>query len=175
MIKTIASGILCIVALGACGADKTVVNKDLGFELTLPVAWIWNEKPADGSAPRGESQIAAGGKGSAILNASAHELKEGEALKTFVDEAIRDSGRKLKNYELIEKTEVKIGDVDAVKFTFSYDSAKDNLRCQCAAYAVLSGKRVLLFRAGALKSDFELYAKDIDGIIKSLKLVRNEK
>src|SRR6185295_3839170 len=100
MMNTIASMLLLVVALTALSADKTVVNKDLGFEITFPEAWNWHEKPADGTAPRGESQIAAGGKGSAILNVSGHDLKEGEVLKTFVDDAIRDSARKLKNYEL---------------------------------------------------------------------------
>ena len=93
-----------MAAAGCCNAaDKTISNTAIGFEIILPEAWVWNEKPADGSVPRGESRVAEGATSFAVLNISVHVLKEGTMLKDFADKAIAEQ-QKLKNYVAEKKS-----------------------------------------------------------------------
>jgi len=182
---------LIVIAFSCCisrGADKTVTNKELAFEITFPDTWIVNEHPAKGTA-EGKSPVAAGAKFGAIVILTVDE--ENGGVVTNVEKNIVDSSDAAllkwedtvlhaelrliyKNYEQVEDIETKLAGNNAKKFTFYFDHEHTNARYQRTDYITVKAHKKYLIQILEPKSDYEIYSKDIDAIVQSLKPIKKE-
>jgi len=154
-VEFISFGMLCLVTLAASGAEKTVTDKERGFEITFPEAWIV-EQPTN---IRTVSAKAADAK--VKLGIDTQELKDGMTLKDFVDFKFAD-----KDKDSVKIVETKLAGVDARKVTITFGGflVVEN-------YCIVANRRSYCIFFEMMKSDSDKYAKDIDAIVKSFKLI----
>lgn len=155
---------------GAIGADKTVSNKQFGFEITFPETWIEDLHLREHIVLQWASPKAVKAALIAVVNVIAIDMEKGETAKEFVDKCLK-ADESLQR-ELVSKTESKISEVNAMIVTFEIsDETPVFKRVQ---YVLVSGKRGYLITAAAQKDDYDKYAKDIDAIVKSFKIIETK-
>jgi hypothetical protein len=162
---------MLLVALGgiAHGEDKTLSNKEHGFQITFPETWNVDDKISkEGGIARGLSPLVAGAKTRAGVDILVFIVREDTTLKSFVDAQTaflaKDPG-----FENVQKSEQKLGDNDSVKVTYECVNPQAKVRFQHAAYYAVVGQRKFMITTFAAKDDYDNYAKEIDHVIKSFK------
>jgi len=162
-------GLLC-AALAISAADKTVTNKELGFEITFPETWTAQEKPAAPVVLQFVSPRARLALASAAISITVNDLQLVTA-KEYVEDLF-SKNEKLKR-GLVDSDEIKVGDQDAMKCTFI--RTPGGLLTKEVMYVIVANDHGYFISIGAAKNDFDHYAKDIDAIVKSFKLLPVEK
>jgi hypothetical protein len=161
-------GVLCAgLAFCARGADNTVTDNERGFVITFPETWDVG-KSKDGYAIQGKSPIIAGTKTQAFGVVDVSEVKEGISAKVYA-ESKDFNGNNLKNFVLVDGTEFKAGDRKGYKVVYTEDSTIPGFQGTC--FFMVSGKRGYVVMIGFQKDDSGKYAKDVDAIFKSFKLI----
>jgi hypothetical protein len=165
------AGLLCALALAASAADKTVTNKELGFEITFPETWTLQKKPAAIEAVKGESPRIAGAQATSITRVVVTDVKEGITSKAFAELLTAGESKDFNNYVFIDQGEIKLNDSNAFKRTFEYEPVVTKRRVTFTSYYFVAGKRGYVIDIGVSNVDSALYAKDFDAIVKSFKLL----
>ena len=168
-LKLIVFSILC-VSLATSGADKTVTNKDLGFEITFPEAWKIEEN-LKGVAVHGILPKAAGSKGYASVNVAASAIKEGSVLKDFAETSMQEIKKEAKYFEISDQGEIELAGMKVYKVAFILERRQANDRFKNSTHFLIVGTHCFVISAGGFKEDFDIYTKDIDAIVKSFKLI----
>ena len=165
--------VLCAAFVACCAraADKTVTNKELGFEITFPEAWQAVETPPKARVFCIKAPNEAGCKGSSNVSVIRYEVKENEVLNDLVNEAKQGLKDDLKFFNVIEQIEFELAGVKAFKFIYVGEGTKTKDRFKISNYHLIKGTRGYIISAGGLEADFDKYAKDIDIIVKSFKLI----
>lgn len=97
--------ILSLIALTSCGADKTVSNKELGFEITYPEKWTVTEKTAKPMVAMAVSTQLPGAKSIAGVNVSRYDWDADlEGMASVVNEGLEKT---LDGYKEVERSKVK--------------------------------------------------------------------
>ena len=163
--------VLCatFATFGASGADKPVSNKELGFEVTFPETWTVIEKKIKKIEDihlgvLALSPTATGATSSANLELCVSDVNEGTTLKAFVEN--------MKVVQPAEKTELQIGGIEAYKLV-SKGGAPER-PTKYVSYFLVRGARGYFIGFSALKDDYDKYAKDIDTIVKSFKIIETK-
>jgi hypothetical protein len=76
----------------------------------------------------------------------------------------------LANYELIENTEYKLGGGNGYRVALFHDDPKVNLRLKRVNYYIFANDRIYNLITVSSKAEYASYAKEIDGIVSSLRL-----
>ena len=162
-------GSLCAGAIPACAADKTISNKELGFEIKFPDGWTVTEKTPEGWAAKGVSRVADGAKTVAIVKVLVSDVGEGITAKALGESLHSELQKRLKNYELVEKVDTKVGEANACKVTYAYDGPNSQDRLQGVVYFVIAQKRGYQITTTANHADYAKYSREIEGIVGSFK------
>ena len=172
-LKRIAGMVLCVVfvAFNTRAADKTVTNKELGFEITFPEAWTVDEKPPGGLAIRGASRLAKDAKGAAVIVLRFTEGAEAIPLSEYVEGILPGLKKVTPNFELVENIELKLGRATACRLTFLYDHPKLGGRCKAVSYILVDRKHRYTISTSLSTDDFDKYTKDFDNIFQSFKII----
>jgi hypothetical protein len=160
-------GIFCAVALAACGsmaADKTVTSKKLGFEITFPETWENEMKHPNGTA---KGRRVDGAKDYANIEVVVEDISADATLKSFVEDQLKPF-KNVARFKIVEQIELKLGETNAFKVTFT----KSSSAAQYTYYFLVSSKRGYIITTYVLKEDYDKYAKDIDAIVQSFKLLK---
>ncbi|HLX61298.1 MAG TPA: PsbP-related protein [Planctomycetota bacterium] len=159
--------VLTLSMLAASGADKTVTNKEFGFEITFPESWVVT------TVERG---FAAGIRGDAnkhglLLQVRGCGVSAGGDSKKLAD-TVDAKKRTLINEKLIEKADVKLDGKEAYRVIREYDYDDKGVRFKGVFYFLVAGERGYMLAIASSADVFEKYdAKDIDAIVKSFKLI----
>lgn len=164
--------ILTVSAFAALAADKTVTNKELEFELTFPDGWELGEKPQGTAAMIAVSHRAA--KSDAVLDVTRANIPKDKTVKDHVDLTLTLFERSYRNFELLEKKQVKLAGGEGYRITFLRDLPKNNARVKNVDYFFVSNGRSFLIASRAGASDFDTYAKDIEAIANSFKVLEKK-
>jgi len=157
--------------LAASGADKTVTDKEHGFEITFPETWTVGEKLTGRIKAKAAAPFAEGTTYIASVTVVVADVKQDTVLKDYVDNDMIPFGRTFKNYELSDSVKTKISDADAYAVTFFLDQNEVDLRLKCVIYYLVAGRRSYTITFVATKVDYPKFAKDIDAIVKLFKLL----
>ncbi|HLX63045.1 MAG TPA: PsbP-related protein [Planctomycetota bacterium] len=159
--------VLTLAMLAASGADKTVTNKEQGFEITFPYTWrmqLKRNKDLGAFGELGED------RSQAMLFVMSMEKGAIATLKDHVNAVYVEGGAL--NYKITEKVEQTLAGVAAFKITYERDTVEyKSARGKFVDYALIANDRVYTIVAQAPKDDYDKYAKDIDAIVKSFKLI----
>ncbi|HLX61327.1 MAG TPA: hypothetical protein VKX17_08610 [Planctomycetota bacterium] len=167
--------VLMVSMLAASGADTTVTNKELGFEITFPKAWGVDGEDIEkrneehlksfgriyGTAARGKSPRIDGTEDCAEIMVRVLDLTKSATLKDFV---ISHSGA---DFKYDDKNETKLGKLSIYKTT---EDAL-GLRMRFVHYLLIGDKYGYDVVIHSYSKDYDKYAKDIDAIVKSFKLI----
>jgi len=163
--------VLTLSMLAASGADKTVTNKELGFEITFPEAWTVKENYAPGFAISAISTKASGAQTYESATLTVVPRVDGEHVKAMAERMIRHGWTNEGHFALDESLETIIGDATGYKVAISWEPEHGGGARKRVIYYLLSEKRIFKLEITINKADFDLYAKDIDAIVKSFKLI----
>jgi len=165
--------IVCVLlALCSCAADKTVANAELNFQITFPESWTVTEKTPEGSAARGMSPQADGAKSHAIVKVQATAAGERTTAQALGEVIAAQLPKRLKNFELLEKADVKIDGIDACKIAYTFDGTNTKEKLRGSVYVLVANKHGYQITTMVNKDDEPKYAKDVEAVIKSLKLAQ---
>jgi hypothetical protein len=164
------SVVLCVSRIHfACGGETIVSNKELAFEIKFPDGWTVTEKTPEGWAVKGVSRVADGAKTVAIVKVLVSEAGENVSAMSLGESLNTQLQKKLVNYELIDKSEVKMGYAAGYKVTYAYDGTNSKERVQGVVYFVLQNKRAYQITTTANRADYSKYGAEIDKIVASFK------
>jgi hypothetical protein len=164
--KPFALILIAFVCCASHAADKTVTNKELGFEITFPETWTITEKPAKPMVAEGAAKKLVGAKSTAGLNVSHYDWDSDlEAMASAVIEGYETN---LAGFKTLERINVTLSEHKAIKIT----GVQNKTNLQSISYCVLLGRHGYLFTCMALKEDYDKYIKDMDAIVKSFKILK---
>lgn len=86
---------------------------------------------------------------------------------------MRNLNKGWKNYELIKNHQLMFANVSAFEVIFLSEALKDKERLLGRFYSFIAGKRGYNINIGAYGPNHTKYAKDIDAIVKSFKVINN--
>lgn len=157
---------LVLTLTAASGADKTVTNKELGFEITFPEQWSVRDKSRTPKryAILLETDVVAGASGVASITVNVVSVDEGTTLKTFVDAQTVFKDSRITT----ERADAKVGGASACKVTITL---AEMTRLKLERYFVVFGTRGYTIDVSFDKADSAVYSKEIDAILKSFKFV----
>jgi hypothetical protein len=162
--------VLTLSMFAASGADKTVTDKVHGFEITFPEAWKVNDEEKDGPNTRGASAVAQGAKEPMLVNVLCAKRTGGGSAKEFANRYAEYGKMTAKDFKVTETLEFKVGETDAFKMAFTFSYANQITQFQ-ETYVFTKARRYII-TANCTAADFDKYAKDIDAIVKSFKLIK---
>ena len=144
---------------------KIVSKKDLGFEITFPGVWIVNDKSTKdvdviGKSPGRKSSIAV----------KMFETTETVPIKAVGEKFAVLASNSFKKFKLIEKTETRLGDIPAYKVAFTFENEQETSRLRKETYYFCNSGE----RGYVIISDLDDYVNDVDGILKSFKLLKTK-
>src|SRR4051794_16550030 len=102
--KPIMLSLLCAAALATSAADKTVTDKEHGFEITFPEAWtVKPSKPNTNVIAQGISKVPVGAGSVASVTLMSVELHEGKTLQTLMNDILAEIQKthEKENYESV--------------------------------------------------------------------------
>ncbi|HLX62006.1 MAG TPA: hypothetical protein VKX17_12060 [Planctomycetota bacterium] len=169
--------VLTLLMLAASGADKTVTDKEHAFELTFPKSWTVYGKQKGDDESVATRACSNGSRVTATVDC--YSVKEGTTIKDLYSS-------KFGNLWFWLKTgEAKINDITAyqgireeapdkaiIKGLDGEEWEVGDIEVQrMEIYCIVAGKRGYVISFFCEKPDYEKYAKDIDAIVKSFKLI----
>src|SRR5579862_531974 len=148
---------------------KTESFKPLGFEMAFPPEW----KPAN-RPPRcviAFRRFSPDERTTVLVTLSVtDQKKQPQTLAEFVEKSLKGIDAGLKDYKLVEKAETKLSGEDAIKVTYTFDAGPFGTE-RNVGYYVVWRKRSYLLRTFGVIGDYDTFAKEIDAIVASFKLV----
>lgn len=168
-IKTESFGVAVLLCCLCAAEDKVVVNKEFSFEIAFPQTWAVSEKTPEGFLARATSPLAEGAKTRAIVKVLGSNVRDGITAKSL-GEALNDElPKRLKNYELVEKSEVKFNDMPAYKVSYLFDGVNTKDRLSGTVYLFVASNHGYQITTMSNKDDAPKYVKDIETILHSFK------
>ena len=158
ILKLSAGWVLCAAAFVACGGEQIRTVKGLGFQITLP-----GETGIGDGVPQFCALVHLKDKRTAVVRLEVTDLKEGDSLRSFFK--IPRYQDHLKNAILTAIDVVKIDGRSTLKLSTSVGQFQ-----RVIYYAVANGRGYALL-IHAQQVDFDKYAKDIDAIVASFKII----
>lgn len=157
-LKRIGLGIVCVAALAACGAEKIITEKELGYQITLPDGWVEDTKYGRGRYFVSRAEFTYG-----WFWADVTSVQEGESLRSFIQS--RRSRKSLESFTLVDIQKVKLDGAGGIKLTVKQEG------CKRAIYYVIANGHGYVITLGSHPTDFDSYVKEFDAIAKSFKLI----
>ncbi len=167
MIKRFAAMVaLSVCALSACASEvENYESKEHGFSIQYPAKWEKKERVSGTAvtvlAPKGE------GKATFRANANviAQDIPSDTDLKKFSDASLSVMDKLLKGYKEIERKDVTIGALQAVKVSYSYTFEESELKS--ILVLAVKGKNGYAITCAADPTGFDTFKKEFDNIINS--------
>lgn len=149
-----------LAAGAASGADKVVTNKENGFEITIPESW-------EGSSTSFSKIGSDKGRPLATMTVGVGPNNLGITLLEWVESSIRTMANMSPDARIAEKTELKIGHLNAYRITYVH-------RIHQAQYVFVTDKRACLIIINGTKDNYDKYTEEIDAIVKSFKFIESK-
>lgn len=147
-------------------AEKAVSNGE--YEIKFPESWSVSEtKVFNGTSARSQLADTTHPKSKVEMQAYGGPEQKEFTLQEFVKfhQHADRSGTKT-----VEKSEVKVSDVDAIKLVQIHTGFRENVAYRSEHYYLVSGKRHFVIEFFMRNEDHDAFAKEIDAIVKSFKL-----
>jgi hypothetical protein len=161
--------VLCAVACAAYAADKTVVNAQLGFEITYPAGWDVVEKPDGNTSTSGQSPRVAGNVSRCKVYFTVLDAKPGLTLKDFADSQLSQLAKRFKNPQVSESAVCEIPSGQAHRLVFTCDAGIGPVQNKYTIYYLVSKNRGCIFLSLAISDEFAQHAQAVESIVKSIK------
>ena len=155
-----------------CG-DRTIANKEFGFEITFPESWKVIDNPHTKAAVEGLRHLVPGGDSVAFVGVYVGKASKEKELKDIVAKMYVDIPNPPKDYKVIKMEEAKIGDIGIFKITFIFSN--DGLALQHTDHVFLNNNLLFVIKCSAKHVDYEAFSKDINNIVQSFKLTSENK
>jgi len=168
----------CLILTGGCGSNisnttkiVTFVDEKQGIEISFPENWrdtntsntpaviVSRESPTDGWT-----------KSKAFVTLGATDVKEGITAAKFSETILSSVATRVKNFEFVETLEVKIGEHNACKSTFTFEAKNVSKRVRHVLYAIVDGSDGFMITGGAADKDYDSFRRDIDLIVSTFKI-----
>ncbi|HLX63293.1 MAG TPA: hypothetical protein VKX17_18625 [Planctomycetota bacterium] len=159
--------VLTLAMVAAGGADKTVTNKEIGCEFIIPESWTVLEDTNHRVSAYASRRVNDTGEFSVELT----KLSGPMTAKEYAASNIAEYRTRLLNYNVIDQGDEKICGHDAYRIVGSFDTFASGRAVKFTWHILIVGTRVYCISEMAPKQDYDLYAKDIDAIVKSFKLI----
>jgi hypothetical protein len=150
---------------------KKFLNKEFGFEITYPESWTITEKS---NSIKLHSSMEPGARGYSALVVQIYEPNPNVPtdLATIVNESVIDMEAAMTNFELSEKTPLRVNGTDTYKITFLYNAKGNDVRYQDECYFLFGEHYLYRIIAESVSDDFDKYRKDISSIVNSFKFLK---
>ncbi|HLX62514.1 MAG TPA: hypothetical protein VKX17_14655 [Planctomycetota bacterium] len=160
--------VLTLSMIAASGADKTVTDKDFGFQIVFPLSWAVLEKNSEDAIATGAYSSK---DGRPSVTVKVYSIKEGITANDFFKSRFGNI------FFWRETGEAKVGNMTAYKAVHEvtqtpgdgWDADLEDLTE--IIYCIVAGKRGYVITSSYEKHAHDKYAKDIDAIVKSFKLI----
>jgi len=155
-------------------ADKTVTNKELGFEITFPEAWTVDEKTVSGVQGTFSTKTDIAQKQADDATVAVGVSNEADySLDERVAQMIESSG--YGNYfRSATKVESKVCGVKAYDFVFSIPYPGLDRVDQAKATVFVANRRAYVLLTAVNKAVAKVVTKEINTVVQSFKILRKE-
>jgi hypothetical protein len=165
--------LLSLQTLTARGADKIITNTDYGVQIAIPESWTGDARK-DHATP-----ITAGGpvaNYAVTVRVTIRALHPNTTLAAFADSEVKYYQ---KDFDILEQKPAILSEQKAVKVNMTwqkkFEKDTDADKQLYITYYTVSGTSGYSLRFDVLhrdRGDAEKYAKDIDAVVKSFKLLK---